>query len=133
MGCAGAREKIEDKMMLMKLERMEVQMEKEKRLKQLSELEGHAIKRNHIPDYIDPKFAREKQLYDDDDEDDDNENIGDKKTDDVQRKIKKDKNDKKAKGKNDKKEKGKNDKKEKGKNDKKKGKKDVDKKKVKKK
>ena len=134
MGCAGAREKIEDKMMLMKLERMEVQMEKEKRLKQLSELEGHAIKRNHIPDYIDPKFAREKQIYDDDDdEDDDNENIGDKKTDDVQRKIKKDKNDKKAKGKNDKKEKGKNDKKEKGKNDKKKGKKDVDKKKVKKK
>ena len=41
MGCAGAREKIEDRMMLVKLERMEVQMEKEKELKKLSELEGH--------------------------------------------------------------------------------------------
>ena len=69
MGCAGAREKIEDKMMLVKLERMEVQMEKEKELKKLSELEGHSIKRSQIPDYIDPKFAKEKQIYDDDDED----------------------------------------------------------------
>ena len=67
MGCAGAKEKIEDKMMLVKLERMEVQMEKEKELKKLSELEGHSIKRSHIPDYIDPKFAKEKQIYDDDD------------------------------------------------------------------
>ena len=109
MGCAGTREKIEDKMMLMKLERMEVQMEKEKNLKKLSEIEGHTIKRNHIPDYIDPKFAREKQIYDDDDEDED-ENIGDKKTDDV---LGKDKNDKNGKGK------GKSDKKGKEKNDKK--------------
>ena len=66
MGCAGAREKIEDKMMLVKLERMEVQMEKEKELKKLSELAGHSIKRSQIPDYIDPKFAKEKQIYDDD-------------------------------------------------------------------
>ena len=79
MGCAGAREKIEDKMMLMKLERMEVQMEKEKELKKLEEIEGHKIKRGHVPDYIDPKFAREKQIYDDDDDDDEIEN---KNTDD---------------------------------------------------
>ena len=89
MGCAGEREKIEDKMMLMKLERMEVQMEKEKELKKLSELEGHTIKRQHIPDYIDPAFAREKQIYDDDDEE-----IGDKKTDDARKKDKNDKKDK---------------------------------------
>ena len=82
MGCAGAREKIEDKMMLMKLERMEVQMEKEKELKKLADLEGHTIKRGHVPDYIDPKFAKEKQIYDDDDDDE----IGDKKTDDMTRK-----------------------------------------------
>ena len=88
MGCAGEKEKLEDKMMLMKLERMELQMEKEKQLKKLSELEGHEIKRNHIPDYIDPKFAREKQIYDDDDD----ENIGDKKTDESLRKNKKGKN-----------------------------------------
>ena len=66
MGCAGAREKIEDQMMLMKLERMEVQMEKEKHLKRLSEIEGHTIKGGQVPDYIDPKFAKEKKIYDDD-------------------------------------------------------------------
>ncbi len=109
MGCAGEKAKLEDKIMLMKLERMEVQMEKEKQLKKLSELEGHEIKRNHIPDYIDPKFAREKQIYDDDDD----ENIGDKKTDESLRKNKKGKNNNKdnniKKGKNVKKGKGKND------------------------
>ena len=94
MGCAGAREKIEDKMMLMKLERMEVQMEKEKELKKLEEIEGHKIKRGHVPDYIDPKFAREKQIYDEDDDDDDDE-IENKNTDDnkkgkkLKRKLKK--------------------------------------------
>ena len=120
MGCAGEKEKLEDKMMLMKLERMELQMEKEKQLKKLSELEGHEIKRNHIPDYIDPKFAREKQIYDDDDE-----NARDKKTDESLRKTKKGINGKK----------GKNDKKRKGKIDKKplKGKKYDDKNKMKKK
>ena len=120
MGCAGEKEKLEDKMMLMKLERMELQMEKEKQLKKLSELEGHEIKRNHIPDYIDPKFAREKQIYDDDDE-----NIRDKKTDESLRKTKKGINGKK----------GKNDKKRKEKINKKplKGKKYDDKRKMKKK
>ena len=68
MGCAGEREKIEDKMMLIKLERMEIQMEKEKELQKLSDILGHEIKGSHIPDYIDPKYAREKQIYDDDDE-----------------------------------------------------------------
>ena len=33
MGCTGAKEKLEDRMMLMKLKRMEIQMEKEKELK----------------------------------------------------------------------------------------------------
>ena len=65
MGCAGEREKIEDKMMLMKLQRMEVQMEKEKELKKLSEMEGKPVKRGIVPDYIDPVFAKEKNLYDD--------------------------------------------------------------------
>ena len=94
MGCTGEREKIEDKMMLMKLERMEIQMEKEKELKKLSEMEGHNIKRQPIPDYIDPEFAREKQIYDDDEEE-----IGDKKTDDVRKKDKKNDKDKKDKNK----------------------------------
>ena len=93
MGCAGAREKIEDKMMLIKLERMEIQMEKEKELKKLAELEGHTIKRSYVPDYIDPKFAKEKQIYDDNDDDE----IGNKKTDDMTRKKGKGKSPKKSK------------------------------------
>ena len=43
MGCSGAKEKLEDKMMLIKLKRMEIQMEKEKELKKLSEMEGRPI------------------------------------------------------------------------------------------
>ena len=68
MGCSGAREKIEDKIMLLKLERTEIQMEKEKELNKLSELEGHTIKPNQIPDYIDHNFAKIKIIYNDDDE-----------------------------------------------------------------
>ena len=62
MGCSTTREKIEDKMMVYKLERMEIQMEKEKELKKLAEIEGHTVERHHIPDYIDPDFARERKL-----------------------------------------------------------------------
>ena len=107
MGCAGAKEKIEDKMMLMKLERMEIQMEKEKELKKLAEIEGHTIKRNHVPDYIDPKFAKEKNIYDDDediDENDDTDANGKVKNKKgkrgVKKKVKKNKSEKKAKRKN---------------------------------
>ena len=82
MGCTGgAREKLEDKIMLMKLERMELRMEKAKQLEKLSEIEGHKINMHKIPDYIDPKFAKENKIYDDE--------IGDKKTDDIERKEKK--------------------------------------------
>ena len=63
MGCSGAKEKLEDKMMLVKLARMEIQMEKEKELKKLSEMEGKPVKRGIVPDYIDPVFAKEKNLY----------------------------------------------------------------------
>ena len=63
MGCGTAREKLEDLMVAYKLQRMEVQMEKENQLKKLAEIEGHIIERSIVPDYIDPKFAKEKRLY----------------------------------------------------------------------
>jgi hypothetical protein len=66
MGCSTTREKIEDKMMVYKLERMEIQMEKEKELKKLAEIEGHTVERHQIPDYIDPDFARERKLHEKD-------------------------------------------------------------------
>ena len=62
MGCGTAREKLEDLMVAYKLQRMEVQIEKEKELKKLAQIEGHNIERSIVPDYIDPKFAKEKRL-----------------------------------------------------------------------
>ena len=63
MGCGSPREKLEDEMMVFKLARMDIQMEKEKELKKLAEIEGHIVKRHHIPDYIDPEFARINKIY----------------------------------------------------------------------
>ena len=79
MGCGSPREKIEDEMMVYKLERMAIQMEKEKELQKLAEIEGHAIERNIIPDYIDPEFAKEKNIYDEFPDEDKSKNIKDKK------------------------------------------------------
>ena len=63
MGCGTPQEKLEDQMMAYKLERMDVQMQKEKELKKLAEIEGHVIERGHVPDYIDPEFAKKNKLY----------------------------------------------------------------------
>ena len=79
MGCGTAREKLEDEMMVYKLERMDIQMQKEKELKKLAEIEGHEIERHQIPDYIDPQFAKEKRLYPVQDNQDINDNYPKKK------------------------------------------------------
>ena len=63
MGSSGSREEIENQMSLIKLKRMEIQVEKEKELKKLSEMGGKLISRSAIPDYIDPEFAKQKNLY----------------------------------------------------------------------
>lgn len=63
MGCEDTKDKLEEKMMLIKIDRMEVRMEREKQLKKLAAIEGHEIKKKQIPDYIDPTFAKEKGIY----------------------------------------------------------------------
>ena len=62
MGCAGAKETLEDKMLLMKLDRLEIQMRKEVELKKLNEKYGEPIRKSIVPDYIDPEFAKENNL-----------------------------------------------------------------------
>ena len=62
MGCAGAKETLEDKMLLMKLDRLEIQMRKEVELKKLNEKYGELIRKSIVPDYIDPEFAKEYNL-----------------------------------------------------------------------
>ena len=58
MGCSSPQEKIQDQMMKIKLLRIEVQMERENKINQLSDMIGKKIKYKNIPDYIDPKFAK---------------------------------------------------------------------------
>ena len=53
MGASSEREKIEKKMLELKYKRVEIQEEKEERIKQLRELTGGEINRKPIPDYID--------------------------------------------------------------------------------
>ena len=87
MGCGSVREKLEDQMMVYKLERMEIQMEKEKELKKLSEMQGQPVKRGIVPDYIDPVFAQENKLYEGDEY-----MVNVNKTEDAGNKSKKSKN-----------------------------------------
>ena len=52
MGCGNPREDIEDKIMLIRIKRMKIQMEREKNLKILSDLEGYTINIDNLPDYL---------------------------------------------------------------------------------
>ena len=51
MGCATVKEQLESKIMMLKLERVDIRAEREERIKQLQELTGETIKRKPIPDY----------------------------------------------------------------------------------
>ena len=62
MGCSSPQEKIEDQMMKIKLLRIEIQMERENKINQLSEMTGNKIKHKNIPDYIDPEFAKQNYI-----------------------------------------------------------------------
>ena len=52
MGCGNMKEKLENEMVKMKMERVEVQMERKKQLNLLKEIDGCEIKLAQIPDYI---------------------------------------------------------------------------------
>ena len=52
MGCEELREKIEDEMIAIKLERVGIQIERKKQIKLLEEIDGRRIKEPKIPDYI---------------------------------------------------------------------------------
>ena len=62
MGCSDDKQKIEDQIALIKLERMKIQTQKDNELKKLSKMEGKEYKRICVPDYIDPQFAKDNNL-----------------------------------------------------------------------
>ena len=53
MGATSAREKIESKMLKLKLRRVEIKQERIERVKQLEAITGKEIIREPIPDYVD--------------------------------------------------------------------------------
>ena len=52
MGCTSNKEKIENEMIEMKLERVRVQMERRNNIKLLEDIDGRKIKEPSIPDYL---------------------------------------------------------------------------------
>ena len=56
MGCGNSKEKVEDEMLKMKMQRIELQMERYRQLQRLKEIDGCDRKAPVIPDYIDPNF-----------------------------------------------------------------------------
>ena len=60
MGCGSAREKLENEMIMMKLERIGIQMERQNQMQMLEKIDGKKMKVPKIPDYIDTKNFRKK-------------------------------------------------------------------------
>ena len=60
MGCGSAREKLENEMIMMKLERIGIQMERQNQIQLLEKIDGRKMKVQQIPDYIDTKIFRKK-------------------------------------------------------------------------
>ena len=55
MGCGTSKEKVENEMMKLQMERAQVQMERINQLKLLEEIGYRPFKRRSIPDYIAPE------------------------------------------------------------------------------
>jgi hypothetical protein len=53
MGCSSTREKLESRMLILKLKKIEIKKEREERIKDLERITGKPVKRDIIPDYID--------------------------------------------------------------------------------
>ena len=61
MGCGNTKKDVENQIMIKKLERIDIQMERVKNLKLLEEIDGFQHKTIPIPDYIDPEFTQIKE------------------------------------------------------------------------
>ena len=59
MGCSNSKEKLEDQINLIKLQRYTIQMEREKTLKLLSEMEGRNIDGDNLADYLASKNVKQ--------------------------------------------------------------------------
>ena len=56
MGCGSAKEKLENEMIVAKLQRIGIQMERQNQVKLLENIDGRKIKVPEIPDYLESKL-----------------------------------------------------------------------------
>lgn len=84
MGCTSTKEKLESKMLVLKLERVLIKQERKKMMKALEEIVGGTVKRISVPNYIDPeeiKRIRSQMVKDTKDDENNSKNESSKKTD----------------------------------------------------
>ena len=62
MGCGTSKEKVENEMMKLQMERAQVQMERINQIKLLEEIGYRPAKRRSIPDYIAPETNINKKM-----------------------------------------------------------------------
>ena len=64
MGCSNPKENLEDQIMIIKLKSVAIQMEREKNLKILSEIEGRKIDDDNLPEYLASRNVRQSHNID---------------------------------------------------------------------
>ena len=62
MGCGNTKEKLEDEIMKAKLEKMQIQYERQTQIKLLKDLDGTDYKPMPIPDYIAPNQIKKETI-----------------------------------------------------------------------
>ena len=62
MGCGNPREKVENEMIKMKMQRTVIQMERNNQLKLLRDIDGKELKFQKIPDYIDESMCTNQDV-----------------------------------------------------------------------
>ena len=61
MGCSNPKENLQDQIMILKLKRVAIQMEREKSLKILSDIEGRNIDDDNLPEYLASRNVKHSQ------------------------------------------------------------------------
>ncbi len=61
MGCGNPREKVENEIIKMKMQRTVIQMERKNQLKLLKDIDGKEFKFQKIPDYIDESWCENQE------------------------------------------------------------------------
>ena len=62
MGCGNPKEKVENEIIKMKMQRVLVQMERKNQLKLLRDIDGKELKFQKIPDYIDESCCTNQDI-----------------------------------------------------------------------